>query len=100
MAEIKWAESAHHLPIEDFSPNPRNPKKHTKKQLEHIRNSILHFGLFNACALADLHYHTCQSELFRRHVCSTYKAANVVDAFDRLKAMINSSTEQAEKKGE
>lgn len=42
MAEIKWAESAHHLPIEDFSPNPRNPKKHTKKQLEHIRNSILH----------------------------------------------------------
>ena len=29
MAEIKWAESAHHLPIEDFSPNPRNPKKHT-----------------------------------------------------------------------
>ena len=43
MAEIKWAESAHHLPIEDFSPNPRNPKKHTKKQLEHIRNSILHF---------------------------------------------------------
>ena len=36
MAEIKWAESAHHLPIEDFSPNPRNPKKHTKKQLEHI----------------------------------------------------------------
>ena len=42
------------------------------------------YELFNACALADLHYHTCQSELFRRHVCSTYKAANVVDAFDRL----------------
>ena len=36
------------------------------------------YELFNACALA----------------------ANVVDAFDRLKAMINSSTEQAEKKGE
>ena len=33
MAEIKWAESAHHLPIEDFSPNPRNPKKHTKTML-------------------------------------------------------------------
>lgn len=47
MAEIKWAESAHHLPIEDFSPNPRNPKKHTKKQLEHIRNSILHFGFLD-----------------------------------------------------
>ena len=58
------------------------------------------YELFNTCALADLHYHTCQSELFRRHVCSTYKAANVVYAFDRLKAMINSSTEQAEKKGE
>ena len=29
------------------------------------------YELFNACALADLHYHTCQSELFRRHVCST-----------------------------
>ena len=47
MAEIKWAESAHHLPIEGFSPNPRNPKKHTKKQLEHIRNSILHFGFLD-----------------------------------------------------
>ena len=46
------------------------------------------YELFNACALADLHYHTCQSELFRRHVCSTYKA------------MINNSNEQAEKKGE
>ena len=22
------------------------------------------YELFNACALADLHYHTCQSELF------------------------------------
>ena len=32
------------------------------------------YELFNACALADLHYHTCQSELFRRHVCSAYKA--------------------------
>lgn len=47
MAEIKWAESAHHLPIEAFSPNPKNPKKHTKKQLEHIRNSILHFGFLD-----------------------------------------------------
>ena len=47
MAEIKWAESAHHLPIEGFSPNPKNPKKHTKKQLEHIRNSILHFGFLD-----------------------------------------------------
>ena len=54
------------------------------------------YELFNAC----LHYHTCQSELFRRHVCSAYKAANVIDAFDRLKAMINNSNEQAEKKGE
>ena len=55
------------------------------------------YELFNACALAALHYH---SELFRRHVCSAYKAANVIDAFDRLKAMINNSNEQAEKKGE
>lgn len=33
MTEIKWAESAHHLPIEGFSPNPKNPKKHTKSNL-------------------------------------------------------------------
>ena len=58
------------------------------------------YELFNACAFGGFDYHTCQSELFRRHVCSAYKAANVVDAFDRLKAMINNSTEQAEKKGE
>lgn len=47
MTEIKWAQSADHLPLEAMKPNPRNPKKHTKAQLAHIRESILRFGFLD-----------------------------------------------------
>lgn len=44
---IKWAEAADHLPLTAFKPNPKNPKKHTKAQLEHIKASILRFGFLD-----------------------------------------------------
>lgn len=47
MTEIKWAESAHHLPLDAFKPNPKNPKKHTKTQMAHIKASILQFGFLD-----------------------------------------------------
>lgn len=47
MKEIKWAEAAYHLPLEAFRPNPKNPKKHTKAQLAHIKASILQFGFLD-----------------------------------------------------
>lgn len=47
MTEIRWAESKCHLQIEAFRPNPRNPKKHTRTQLSHIRESILQFGFLD-----------------------------------------------------
>ena len=47
MTDIKWAQAADHLPLEALKPNPRNPKKHTKAQLAHIRESILRFGFLD-----------------------------------------------------
>lgn len=47
MTEIRWAEAADHLPLEAMKPNPKNPKKHTKAQLAHIRESILRFGFLD-----------------------------------------------------
>ena len=80
-----------------------SPNRHT--DIRAISHNIKVLLPFSGCGQLwdiayNLHYHTCQSELFRRHVCSAYKAANVIDAFDRLKAMINNFNEQAEKKGE
>ena len=45
--EIQWAAAANHLPLMAFSGNPKNPKTHTKKQLAHIRQSILQFGFLD-----------------------------------------------------
>ncbi|MBR3795979.1 MAG: ParB N-terminal domain-containing protein [Clostridia bacterium] len=47
MIDIKWADSAYHLPLDAFKPNPKNPKKHSKAQMQHIRESILHFGFLD-----------------------------------------------------
>lgn len=44
---IKWAEAADHLPLTAFKPNPKNRKKHSKAQLEHIKASILRFGFLD-----------------------------------------------------
>lgn len=45
--------------------------------------------LYRACALADIHYHSCQGALFRRYVCETYKAPGISRAFERLKARLD-----------
>lgn len=47
MTEIRWAQAADHLPLEAMKPNPKNPKKHTKAQIEHIKASILRFGFLD-----------------------------------------------------
>lgn len=47
LKQIKWAEAAECLPIDDIKPNPKNPKKHTKSQIAHIRESILTFGFLD-----------------------------------------------------
>ena len=45
-------------------------------------------SLFTTCESADRHFHTCQSDLFRRFVCDAYKAQNVTKAFGKLKTAL------------
>ena len=49
------------------------------------------FELYKTCELADRHFHSCQSDLYRRHVSAACKARNVSRAFERLKEQIDRS---------
>lgn len=51
MKDIYWVDTGCNLPLEAFTPNPKNPKKHTKKQMEHIKKSILDFGFDDPIAV-------------------------------------------------
>ena len=53
--------------------------------------------LYNTCELADRHFHSCQGDLFRRHVSAACHSPNVSGAFERLKAKI--APESAQPKG-
>lgn len=44
--------------------------------------------LFDSIEMADKHYYSCQSNVFRRFVVSTSKSANVSGAYARLKAKL------------
>lgn len=57
--------------------------------LEDAKNIM---ALFDACVLADRHFHSCQGDLFRRHVCASYKAKNTNEAYLRLKEQIKPTT--------
>lgn len=43
------------------------------------------YKLYENVQLADVHFHSCQSPLFRQHIQSVYKAQNVGKAFDNLR---------------
>lgn len=47
--------------------------------------------LYKTCELADRHFHSCQSDLYRRHVSAACKAKNVSGAFERLKEQMDRS---------
>lgn len=49
------------------------------------------FELYKTCELADRHFHSCQSDLYRRHVSAACKARNVSRAFERLKEQMDRS---------
>lgn len=49
------------------------------------------FELYKTCELADRHFHSCQSDLYRRHVSAACKAKNVSRAFERLKEQMDRS---------
>lgn len=50
--------------------------------------------LYRTCELADRHFKSCQSDLYRRHVSAACKANNVSGAFSRLKGQIDRSKEE------
>ncbi|MBQ8094984.1 MAG: ParB N-terminal domain-containing protein [Clostridia bacterium] len=45
--EIQWVNTGCGLPLNAFHRHARNPKVHTREQIEHIRNSILTFGFLD-----------------------------------------------------
>ena len=47
--------------------------------------------LYRTCELADMHFKSCQSDLFRRHVSASCKAESVRAAFGRLKETMDRS---------
>lgn len=49
------------------------------------------YELYKTCVLADRHFHSCQSDLYRRHVSAACKAKNVSTAFERLKEQMDRS---------
>lgn len=49
------------------------------------------YELYRNVELADVHFHTCQSGNFRQHVQGVYRAANVKNAYDKLKAAIDAT---------
>lgn len=46
------------------------------------------YELYQNVEAADAHFQRCQSDSFRQHVQSVYKAANIRAAFERLETLI------------
>ncbi len=56
--------------------------------------------LYRNIEAADAHFQRCQSDSFRQHVKSVYRAPNVAAAYEQLKAAVAEAKEQNAKKKE
>lgn len=56
-----------------------------------LENAELLYELYANAEAADAHFYSCQSQQYRQHMQSVYKAASISNAFSSLKTLIDAA---------